>query len=73
VRLNGEKIRRARELSGLTKCGAAQLAGISDTSWGRAESGLSMSPPNALRVARALDMDLVELVPSESERELQSA
>ena len=73
MRLDGEKIRRTRELSGLTKSGAAQLAGISDTSWGRAESGLSMSPPNALRVAQALDMDLVDLVPSESERELHSA
>ena len=73
MRLNGAKIRRTRLLSGLTKSGAASKAEISDASWARAEQGMSMSPPNALRIAKALDLELVELVPAESESALQSA
>jgi transcriptional regulator with XRE-family HTH domain len=59
----GLSIRRARKASGLTQAVASEAAGMSPESWSRIERGkLTPSVPALIRMAKALDATLDELV-----------
>jgi DNA-binding XRE family transcriptional regulator len=59
--------RRERANRGLTQEKMAKRIGISRRSWWRAEQGLNLSPPIALRVARYFGYDVTELWPVDKE------
>lgn len=61
MRLNKELLIEARENRGWTQEQAAQAAGVSLPTYNRAENGKEVQPPNAKRIADALELVLAKV------------
>jgi transcriptional regulator with XRE-family HTH domain len=66
VKIDGEKVRTARERAFLSKRELAQRAGLDRSTIGRIEDGVSEVYPRTIRkIAEALSTDPASLVPKE--------
>lgn len=69
LRLDGDKVRRVREAKGLTQLYVAEVVGVSVDTVSRWENNrtASVRRENAEALARALEVDLAEILPGEPE------
>ena len=66
VKIDGEKVRAARERAFLSKRELAEKAGLDRSTVGRIEDGVTEVYPRTIRkLAEALSVDPVSLVPEE--------
>jgi transcriptional regulator with XRE-family HTH domain len=66
VKIDGEKVRAARERAFLSKRELAEKAGLDRTTVGRIEDGVTEVYPRTIRkLAEALSVDPASLVPEE--------
>jgi transcriptional regulator with XRE-family HTH domain len=64
VKIDGQKVRTARERAFLSKRDLAERAGLDRSTIGRIEEGVSEVYPRTIRkIARALSVDPASLVP----------
>ncbi len=64
VKIDGEKVREARERAFLSKRELAETAGLDRNTIGRIEAGITEVYPRTIRkIARALDVDPASLTP----------
>jgi transcriptional regulator with XRE-family HTH domain len=67
VKIDGQKVRTARERAFLSKRELAERAGLDRSTIGRIEEGVSEVYPRTIRkIAEALSVDPASLVPEES-------
>jgi transcriptional regulator with XRE-family HTH domain len=65
MRLDPERVRGARERLGYSLELAGEVGDLSPNSVLRAEHGLSIQPATARRIAKALQVEVADLVPLE--------
>ena len=66
VKIDGEKVKTAREQAFLSKRELAELAGLDRSTIGRIEDGVTEVYPRTIRkIAEALSVDPASLVPEE--------
>jgi DNA-binding XRE family transcriptional regulator len=73
LRLDEHKVRQARERLGLTVAMAAQRAGTSKNTFLSAEHGGDLRPPTASKIAKALNVQITDLLREEPDHPLAEA
>jgi transcriptional regulator with XRE-family HTH domain len=73
VKIDGAKLRRARELRGFSLEKAGKEAGVTETTVWRLEHGYTAFPSTARKIADALGVSTADLVPDEVDESKASA